>query len=122
MKRLALLAFTAAVVLLPLSGAKAQQAPDVNCAALSGTPLMCVKNASPFSIVGIQAITGNAFNPSAWIPISGGPIAPGGTAIVKFPTWSGCVQTVFVRTSSGTTHPYFNTNVCAATSFVIRGW
>ena len=100
----------------------AQAAPDVNCTMLANSPYMCVKNASHYQITHIQAYNGSTFNPSAWIALPGGWIAPGGTTVVKFPVYSGgCVQTVFVRTTGGT-HSFPAVNVCSNTSFVIRDW
>lgn len=101
----------------------AQMAPDVNCSALRGTDKMCVKNASHFPITAIQAVNGSVFSPNNWINIPGGVIQPGGTAIVKFNAWAGgCTQSIFVRTSTGNTHPYLGVNVCDSSSFIIRGW
>ena len=98
------------------------QTPDVNCAALQGTPLMCVKNASKMPVVAIQASSRNAYNPHAWINIPGGPISPGGTSIVKFNSWEGgCNQYVTIQTMDGKTRTYPNVNVCNNTSFVVRG-
>lgn len=95
--------------------------PDVNCAALSGSPYMCLKNASNYPITAIQAINGSAAGQS-WIEIPGGPIMPGGTSIVKFPTRSGgCEQYVFVRSASGRVNSFPNVDVCKSTSFTIRG-
>lgn len=103
--------------------ARSQITPDVNCAALRGSPMMCVKNASVFPIVAIQALNSNAFNPNAWINIPGGDIRPGGTAIVKFPAYAGgCIQTIFVRTATGNVHPFSSVNVCSSTSLTIRGF
>lgn len=120
MKTLLLLsAFTMLVLALP---AAAQPVPDVNCAALSGSPLMCVKNASSFPVVAVQAYTGNTYG-NSWVNIPGGTINPGGTTVVKFDSWhGGCNQNIVIRTASGQTHSYPSINVCRNTSFVIRGW
>ena len=101
----------------------AQSAPDVNCAALSGTPLMCVKNAAMSPVVAIMASSRDGMNGNDWINIPGGPIMPGGTSIVRFPAFSGgCNQYVSIRTAEGRTHTYPGVNVCSSTSFIIRGW
>lgn len=95
--------------------------PDVNCAALQGSPFMCIKNASIYPITGVQAVNDSAAGQS-WIDIPGGPIMPGGTSIVKFPTRSGgCVQFVLVRSATGRTNSFPNVDVCKSTSFTIRG-
>jgi hypothetical protein len=95
----------------------------VNCDELSGTPIMCVKNESPFSIVGIQTSSMATFGQN-WIPIRGGQIVPGGTTAVRFPTGWGtdCIKFMVVRTSAGTTHVFPGVDVCHRGSFTIRGW
>jgi len=118
---------SAAVLALGISlfsiNANAQAVNGVNCSALSGTPMMCVKNMTSSPIVGIQAVSGNIFSPTAWINIPGGPILPGQTAIVRFNAWSGgCMQHVVVRTATGMTHSYPFTDVCHSTSFNVVGW
>lgn len=110
------------IALALLLGVQTASAQNVNCAALSGSPLMCVKNQSPFVIDGIQANTANTFG-SQWIRIPGGPIGPGGTSIVNFGNWHGqCRMFVVIHTSSGATHVYPNVDVCRATSFNVTGW
>lgn len=114
-----------AVALFAMSGtsAQAQPAPDVNCAALSNSPFMCIKNAANSPVVAVQASSSNMFSPTRWINIPGGAILPGGTAIVKFDAWSGgCNQFVSIRMASGQTHTYPYINVCSSTSFLVRGW
>ena len=122
MKKFAIAAFVA-LGCLTLSSESNAQGIDVNCAALSGTPLMCVKNAAMSPVVAIQAASNNGFNPNGWINIPGGPIAPGGTSIVKFNAWSGgCNQYVSIRTANNQVHTYPFVNVCSSTSFTVRGW
>ena len=121
MKKIAI-AVVAALGCLGVSAANAET-PDVNCSALSGTPLMCVKNAAMSPVVAIQAASNNGFNPNGWINIPGGPIMPGGTSIVKFNAWSGgCNQYVSIRTENGTVRTYPGVDVCRSTSFMVRGW
>ena len=99
------------------------QANIVNCAALSGSPMMCVKNMSGAPVVAIQATPNQNFNPTSWINIPGGPIMPGGTSIVRFNAWNGgCNQFVTIRTAEGRTHTYPFVNVCSSTSFNVTGW
>lgn len=119
-----LLATAAALFGITVSQANAQTPPSmsVNCAALSGSPMMCVKNETQYPVIGIQATTGMQFG-SDWILIPGGPIPPGGTSIVRFPTWgTGCMKYVTIKTASGMTHTYPNVDVCRFTSFNVRGW
>jgi len=104
------------------TNAGAQQI-NVNCAALNGSPMMCVKNATSAPVVAVQATSNMGFNPTSWINIPGGPIMPGGTSIVRFPTWAGgCNQYVSIRLADGRTHTYPFTNVCSSTSFTVQGW
>jgi len=94
-----------------------------NCSMLSGTPFMCLKNASSSPIVAVQAVAPGFgwFNPSAWISIPGGGIMPGGAAVVRFPTYShGDVQNIVVRTADGQPHYMWAVNVRSNTSLVIR--
>lgn len=101
--------------------ANAQSYPNVNCAALMNSPLMCVKNMSHYDIVRIQATTGD-FGAS-WISIPGGAIPPGGTSIVNFGNYGGrCNMNVYVQTNAGITHPYRGVDVCRNTSFNITDW
>ena len=112
-----------AVGAISMSGIAKAQPIDVNCAALQGTPLMCVKNSANAPVVAIQATSRGGFNPSAWIRIPGGPIMPGGTSIVRFNSWEGgCNQYVTIQTADNRTHTYPNVNVCNSTSFNISGW
>ncbi len=93
-----------------------------NCAMLTGTPFMCLKNESSKGLVAVQAVApgGGWFNPSAWIPIPGGGVSPGGAAVIKFPAYKGCIQTVVVRSEDGQPHYFWNANVCQNTSLTIR--
>ena len=117
-----ILLFSAVALMSVVGLAQAQPVPDVNCAALSGSPLMCVKNASAFPVVAVQAYTGNTYG-NSWVNIPGGTINPGGTTVVKFDSWhGGCNQNIVIRTASGQTHSYPSIDVCRNTSFVIRGW
>lgn len=109
---------------ITVSQANAQMPPStmVNCAALHGSPMMCVKNETQYPIVGIQATTNVQFG-TEWITIPGGPIAPGGTSIVRFPIWGfGCLKFVTIKTANGMTHTYPNVDVCQSTSFNVRSW
>lgn len=101
----------------------------VNCAALSGSPYMCVRNNSHYSVTDILTVLPSAwgtFNPNtaAWNHIPGGSVPPGGVTIVKFNTnffGPGCVQNIVVKTASGfKMTPNFN--VCNAPSFTIPDW
>ena len=112
----------AALLTVAVVTAHAQSIYSVNCAALSGSPYMCIKNASPFPVVAVQAAGSNMFSPNRWIQIPGGAIVSGGTAVVKFDSWAGCRQYVSIRTASGAVHTYPFVDVCANTSFVIQGW
>jgi|LauGreDrversion4_2_1035121.scaffolds.fasta_scaffold341270_1 hypothetical protein len=67
-----ILALAAVILSAGVSQAQAQHV-DVNCAALKGSPLMCVKNSSPFPVVAIQATSNQGFNPNSWINIPGVP-------------------------------------------------
>ena len=114
-----------AILMLAASGQKQPtyaQALGVNCAALSGSPYMCIKNQSSSPVIAVTASSGNMFG-NDWINIPGGPIMPGGTSIVRFNTWSGgCNQHLFVRTANGQTHMLPFLNVCQAASVIISGW
>lgn len=92
-----------------------------NCAMLANSPYMCVKNEGGIPIVAIQAIPsgGGWASPSSWITIPGS-INPGGAAVVKFPSYKGCMQTVIVRTAEGRERYYWNIDVCHNTSLPIR--
>lgn len=116
-------AFLAVASLSGLSPAAAQGTSQFNCAMLTRSPFMCVKNEFPAPVVAVQAVPpgGGWFNPAAWITIPGGGIAPHGAAVVKFPAYSkGCIQTVVVRTADGSPHYFWNTNVCESTSLTVR--
>jgi hypothetical protein len=94
-----------------------------NCTMLSGTPFLCLKNASNSPIVAVQAVAPGYgwFNPSAWISIPGGGIMPGGAAVVRFPTYrNGDVQNIVVRTADGQPHYIWSVNVRSNTSLTIR--
>jgi hypothetical protein len=93
-----------------------------NCAMLSGSPFMCLKNESNKPIVAVQAVApgGGWYNESAWINIPGGGVMPGGAAVIKFPAYKGCTQTVVVKTADGQPHYFWNVNVCQSTSITIR--
>ena len=109
-------------VALP-STSHAQSVNNVNCAALTNSPFMCVKNMSSYPVVAMQASSSNGFNTNAWIRIPGGAIHNSATAIVKFNAWSGgCNQYVTILTSDNRTHTYPQVNVCQATSFNVNGW
>ena len=119
-KILAIAAMCLGTAFIP-APAVAQLAPDVNCAVLRGSPFMCVKNASHVPVVAIQATSTQAYNPNSWISIPGGPIAPGGTSIVRFePFQGGCRQFVTIRRADGQTRVFPNVDVCNSTSFLIR--
>lgn len=112
-----------------LANAQTMNPASVQCGALSGSPFMCVKNASHYPIVDITTVVPSMYNPtyvpSSWIHIPGGAISPGGTTVVKFNTTffgPGCVQTVLVRTATGQTHPYKNVDVCRNTSLTVADW
>jgi len=112
------LAFTA----IGSTPASAQGLP-FNCAALSGSPYLCLKNLSGKAIVAIQAVAPGFgwYNPTAWIPIAGGGVAPGGAAVVKMPTYShGDFQNIVVRSDDGQPHYFWNVNVRRITSLEIR--
>lgn len=112
-----------AIAAIGMAGEAKSQPIDVNCAALQGTPLMCVKNSAAAPVVAIQATSRNSYNPNGWIRIPGGPIMPGGTSIVKFNAWEGgCTQYVTIQTADGKTHTYPNVNVCNSTSFNVTNW
>ena len=64
MKKLLLALAIASVSLIPVS--QAQPVNSVNCAALSGIPLMCLKNTTSYYVVAVQANTGYSFGPN-WI-------------------------------------------------------
>lgn len=94
-----------------------------NCAMLSGTPFLCLKNMSDKGVVAVQAIAPGFgwYNPSAWIAIPGGGITPGGAAVVKMPTYShGDVQNIVVRSADGQPHYFWNVNVRRITSLDIH--
>lgn len=111
----------ASIIGIAASSNAMAQTPDVNCAALRGTPLMCIKNASTVPVVAIQATATQAVNPASWINIPGGPISPGGTSIVRFePFQGGCNQFVVIRLMDGNVRTFPNVNVCNSTSFTIR--
>lgn len=98
--------------------AKAQA---VNCDALHNSPYMCLTNLSPYSVTGIQATSSSVYG-SNWITIPGGPIPPGGTSIVQFPTggWgTDCNKYVVIRTT-GPAHVFPGVNVCKASRFIVR--
>src|SRR5579859_1445566 len=117
MKKLLLLGALLGVTCLG-APAHAQQDP-VNCGALSGSPLMCIKNRSPYTVVGVQANVNPGYG-QQWLQIPGGPIPPGGTSIVNFGNWNGkCRMYVNIRTDAGLTHSYPNVDVCGSTSFIV---
>src|ERR1019366_6233095 len=100
----------------------------VQCGALSGSPFVCIKNASQFPVTDITTVLPSSwggFNPNtaSWIHIPGGAVQPGGTTIVKFNTsffGPGCVQNIVVRMASGQTHMFPSVNVCNSTSLVLQ--
>lgn len=101
------------------------QAMNVNCAALSGSPFLCLKNDSRMPVIGIQAVApGHGwYSPGGWIPISGGGVKPGGVVVVKMPTYSnGDIQNIVVQSADGKPHYFWNTNVRQVTSLLIRGF
>jgi hypothetical protein len=120
-----ILLFCACLVCLVTTArpAHAQMGSQTNCSALLGFPLICVKNESAFPIMGIQTTSSMSLG-SNWIAVPGGPIPPGGLAIVKFPPWSGDYQNVFVKTMEGRTRMFPHQNVRWLTSLVIgrEGW
>jgi hypothetical protein len=115
-----------AIVLTPTPPTPAQAQGNTsmfNCAMLSGTPFMCLKNESVAPIVAVQAVAPGYgwFNPTAWIMVPGGGIQPGGAAVIKFPVFShGAVQNIVIRTADSQVHYMWNVNVVANTSLTIR--
>jgi len=118
------IAVAAALLGFGLSNHAQAQTLGVNCSALSGTPFMCVKNASNYPVTSIQASNGQS--PGArWISMPGGTLNPGETTIVKFDTagngWgNACTQNVFVRDRAGQSHPFRQIDVCHGAGLVIR--
>lgn len=105
--------------------ANAQMPPNtVNCAELSNTQFMCVKNTTGMYVTGIQAVSLTTMFPSpSWIKISGDAIPPGGTTIVRFGTWGNdCYKNVFVQTQNRQTHNFQHVDVCRSTSIVVTPW
>jgi hypothetical protein len=110
----------AAAVVFGLIGSAASA--NTNCAALNGSPMMCLKNQAAMPIVAVQAVSSTTMG-NNWVSIPGGPIQPGDVSIVRFPVFSGgCFQSVFVKTASGKTHMIPHVDVCHNTSLVISGW
>jgi hypothetical protein len=104
------------------TNASAQMSSMTNCSALSGTPLVCVKNNTSFPVVAIQAYDGMSFGGN-WIQVPGGVISPGGTTVVRFPVYTtGCMKNVVIKTMTGATHVYQNVDVCHTVSFLVNGW
>lgn len=104
------------------SGSAQAQVPDVNCAALINSPYMCIKNSSRYPVLGLQASSSQTYGAN-WIMIPGGPIQPGGTAIVKFPVAFGsdCRKFVIINTAAGP-HVFPGVDVCRSTTFNVSGW
>lgn len=124
MKKIGILAAIAIgfVSLLSMKNDAHAQNIDVNCAALSGSQFMCIKNNSRYPVVAVQASTG-MFSPAGWINVPGNSIYPGGTAIVRFNVFAGgCMQHVSIRTLDGQVHSYPFTDVCHYSSFTVNGW
>src|SRR4051812_47014615 len=94
-----LAASLAVAVLFGLAKPAAAQIP-FNCAMLSGSPFLCLKNESGKLLVAIQTVAPNSgwYNPASWVTIPGGGVQPGGAAVVKFPAYKGCIQNIVVRT------------------------
>ena len=110
-------------ILFVENNATAQSINGVNCGALVGFPLMCVKNMTSSPVVAIEATPNFGFNPTGWINIPGGPIMPGTTTVVKFNTFvGGDNQYISIKMANGTTHTYPFVNVRYNTSFNVVGW
>lgn len=98
----------------------AAQSVPVNCAALSGSPFLCLKNMSGKAVTAIQAVAPGFgwYNPSAWISVM---VPPGGVSVVRMPTYThGDVQNLVVRSDDGQPHYFWNVNVRRVTSLEIR--
>jgi hypothetical protein len=118
------LAVAAVVLGLHVMPARAQGNTSMfNCAMLTGSPYLCLKNEGNAPIVAVQAVAPGFgyFNPTAWIQIPGGAIPQGGAAVIRFPTFThGPVQNIVVRTADGNAHYMWNVDVVHITSVTIK--